>query len=108
MSRSEWLIEDKGQYCLSCRQDKKGKFLLVFLESSDVGHGSKRFFVAICEDCIDLQPFDKVEHLQMVRAMGHHSLEAFRIYDCVYSPEDLPERAKLKDKKPFDRRIFKR
>ncbi len=106
MSRSEWLIEAKGQYCLSCRQDKKGKFLLVFLESSDVGYGSKRLFVAICEDCINLQPFDKVEHLQMVRSLGYHSLTALRIYDCIYSPDDLPRRAKDKDTKPFDRRIL--
>ena len=106
MSRTEWLIEDKGQYCLCCRQDKKGKFLLVFLESSDVGHGSKRLFVAICEDCINLQPFDTTEHLQMVTSLGHHPFELLRIYDCVYSPEDLPKRGKTKDKEPFDRRIF--
>ena len=106
MSRSEWLIENTGQYCLSCRQDKKGKFLLVFLESSDVGHGGKRLFVAICEDCINLQPFDKAAHLEMVTSLGHHPFELFRIYDCIYSPEDLQERGKTKDTKPFDRRIF--
>lgn len=108
MSRTEWLIEDKGQYCLSCRQDKKGKFLLVFLESSELGHGSKRLFVAICEDCIDLQPFDKAEHLQMVRKLGFYSDETLKIYDCIYSPDDLPKRGKTKDTKPFDRRVFKR
>lgn len=107
MSRSQWLIEDKGQYCLSCRQDKKGKFLLIFLDSSELGHGSKRFFVAICEDCINLQPFDKAAHLEMVTSLGHHPFELFTIYDCIYSPEDLPERGKKKDSKPFDRRIFK-
>jgi len=107
MSRTERLIEDKGQYCLSCRQDKRGRFLLIFLEPLDVGE-HKKLFVAICEDCVNLQPFDKAEHLKMVRKLGFYSDETLKIYDCIYSPDDLPKRGKTKDTKPFDRRVFKR
>ena len=108
MSRVERLVETDGQYCLACGQDKKGRFLLIFLDPEDVGQGDKKLFVAVCEDCVKRQPYDRQEQLKLVRAMGFYSDEALNIYDCVYSPSELLKRGERKFSKPFDRRIFKK
>ena len=45
--KAVWIEEAEGEFCPICRETKKGRFLVIYLDGAGVNR-----YLAVCESCL--------------------------------------------------------
>lgn len=49
----EHIVETQGEFCIRCHKRKRGKFMIIYLESEDSPYIRNRVYIAICKECLE-------------------------------------------------------